>query len=185
MSISRRLSFLVFAALVVVSAVSCSTFERDWTARRRVATAPDSFVGCWEGTWTSAHNGHTGGLRAIVTPLAGGRFDVRYHATYDILVASLSFEYGLPVVVVRDGDALRFQGSADLGWYAGGEYSYDGTCRRGVLRSEYRAAIDHGVFELRRPVGPAAARSVALSQSRVPRRQADGRAAARETDSGA
>ena len=152
MSHARALSsWFVLAPFCAGVLASCSTFERDWQQRRRVAVAPGAFQGCWEGTWTSDWNGHSGGLRAIITPLSGSRYEVRFHATYDLVFLPLSFEHQTPMEVRRDGDAIRFKGTADLGFLAGGVFTYDGLCRGEVYRSDFDSTVDHGVFEMRRP----------------------------------
>ncbi len=148
------MSVLVFLP-VALTAVSCSTYEREWQERLRVDASPDSFQGCWEGTWLSHHNAHTGGLRAIITPLGGDQYEVSYHATYGLLGLPLTFEYSLPVTVSREADGtLLFTGSADLGTMGGGVYEYEGTCRDGHFQSTYKASIDHGIFEMRPAVRP-------------------------------
>jgi hypothetical protein len=152
MSRGRRfLIWLVLAPICIGTVASCSTFERDWQERRQVAVAPGAFQGCWEGTWTSDWNGHSGKLRAIITPISGARYNVRFHAVYDLLFAPLTFEYEMPMEIQRHGNAILFKGSADLGVLAGGEFMYDGACRGDIYRSDYDSSLDHGVFEMRRP----------------------------------
>src|SRR5688500_5612663 len=77
------------AVFVLVSCVaSCSFgYNRRWnTAAQQMATThPTDLAGAWEGTWKSEPTGHTGTLRAIVTPptisgMTGHHFD--YKATW-------------------------------------------------------------------------------------------------------
>jgi hypothetical protein len=140
--------------LVALGGAGCSTFNADFEKAR--TAAPDSadpapsapMLGAWEGTWLSAENGHTGGLRSIASALPDGRVEARYHATYGWF---FTFEYTVPMTVDRDGAACRFQGSADLGWMAGGMYTYDGRVEGDTFRCEYRSGSDHGTFTMSRP----------------------------------
>jgi hypothetical protein len=142
-----RLLLLGLAGLLA----GCSSFERDWRAAAALPAAADPLLGRWEGTWRSEVNGHHGGLRAIITRDAAGVYQARYRATYASL---FSFEHSLPMKVEREGGGARFEGSADLGWLAGGVYTYAGQAGEGRYTSTYRSKHDHGLFELQRSEGP-------------------------------
>ncbi|MEX2577853.1 MAG: hypothetical protein WD342_02250 [Verrucomicrobiales bacterium] len=80
----KTLSILL-STLVSVLTCSC-TFNRDWN--EAVANYREGKYktpgGPWTGTWTTRTNGHTGDLRAIVTPVPEeeNQYDFRYHATW-------------------------------------------------------------------------------------------------------
>jgi len=156
----RALRVPAMAGLVGMPFVAlggCSTFERDWEAAASAgAAAEGSLEGRWQGTWLSEVNEHTGDLRAIVTRRekdTGSQaeprpeYDARYHATYG---CCFSFEYTVPMTASREGETLRFEGSADLGWLAGGVYHYTGEVRGDEFHSTYKSEDDHGTFRMRR-----------------------------------
>src|SRR5262245_13583260 len=98
LSAARRIghfrSMTALSRLLVVCAAlactGCSTFKQEWREAAVQPTPVGSPAGRWEGTWTSAANGHHGRLRCIVTPQPDGthlfhfwaRFGKIFHATY-------------------------------------------------------------------------------------------------------
>jgi hypothetical protein len=140
---------LVMAAWAPLA--GCSSFERDWKAlgqEAEPAPEPEAGVeGRWDGTWLSDVNGHSGRLRCIVATDEAGTTRARYHATY---AGFLTFRYTVPMDVRREGDVWHFSSEADLGWFAGGRYEYEGTIAGDEFRSTYRSAHDHGTFDMRR-----------------------------------
>lgn len=135
-------------AAMLATAVGCSTFDQDWEASKGYALGIE---GRWEGDWSSDANGHHGGLRCLVTRRGDEGFDARYHATYQDWCGTLGFEYTVPMTVRRDVDGWALEGSADLGWLAGGVYEYDGRASVARFTCKFRSAGDHGVFTLQRP----------------------------------
>ncbi|MGH9360534.1 MAG: hypothetical protein ACRD2T_01350 [Thermoanaerobaculia bacterium] len=129
----------------------CSTFDRDFRSALGAHPDPEPLLGAWEGGWRSEVTGHTGGLRALITRAEKGGFRTRYRATYG---CCFSFEYTVEMTVEPRGEALGFRGSADLGWLAGGVYSYEGQVKGAEFTSAYRSKSDRGVFEMRRPSPP-------------------------------
>jgi hypothetical protein len=128
----------------------CSSFNRDWKAAA-VTTAPgDDVEGRWLGAWLSEVNGHTGQLRCLLSRDTSGRYQARFHAKYRKI---FSFGYTVPLTVEATNRVFKFQGDADLGWYAGGLYHYEGQVSPTNFFSTYRCAADHGTFQLTRP-GP-------------------------------
>ena len=144
---NRMLRFAAVLALVAAAA-GCSTFDDDWKAAQGFAVGIE---GRWEGTWSSDANGHTGGLRCLVTRRPDQGFDARYHATYSGCCGTVSFEYTVPMTVQDDPDGWRLRGSADLGWIAGGVYEYDGLATLRRFFCNYQSSGDHGIFSLERP----------------------------------
>jgi hypothetical protein len=48
-------------------------------------------------------------------------------------------------------DGFDFQGSANLGWYAGGTYQYNGHASVTNFHSTYSCKYDYGYFQMTRP----------------------------------
>jgi hypothetical protein len=141
-----RAGLLLTLGAIGLGAPACSSFERDWEGAAAVAPASD-LEGRWQGTWLSAVNGHSGGLRCLVTRRESGAYDARYHATYG---CCFSFEYTVELTAAPHGAGYILRGSADLGWLAGGVYSYETTVEGGKLRSTYTSEADHGTYEMTR-----------------------------------
>ena len=72
----------------------------------------------------------------------------RFHAKYKKV---LSFGYTAPLNVQQQRDRYGFSGEANLGWYAGGRYSYEGFATPTNFVSTYQCKSDHGTFQMGRP----------------------------------
>lgn len=133
----------VVAAVLLLSGCSL-TFHRHWNV---APVPPDSIEGQWEGLWKSDVNGHTGRLRCIVTRIADDQYRARFQAVYWKL-----FRFTHTVVLeTRETDGSHtLHGSANLGWWAGGEYKYEGETTATEFTARYESSRDHGVFEMRR-----------------------------------
>ena len=148
-----QISLAALALFLILGATGCSTFNRDWKA---AAVSPDSangIEGRWLGTWLSEVNGHTGQLRCLISKQTAGRYQARFHAKYRKI---LSFGYTVELSATETGGTNIFQGYADLGWYAGGEYHYEGRATPARFSSTYSSKADHGTFEMTRPPLPPA-----------------------------
>jgi hypothetical protein len=105
-------------------------------------------AGRWEGSWRSDANGHTGRLRCVVTPLGPNRYRAHFHAVYWKI---FRFAYAVELNArAADGGRTAFQGAADLGWWAGGRYSYAGDAGAADFAATYNSRYDHGVFRMQR-----------------------------------
>jgi len=110
--------------------------------------------GRWEGEWRSEKTGHKGRLQCVIEPTEGEDYLAHYRAHYGGI---LSYSYAVPMRVHQEGNAVLFNGQADLGWLAGGVYTYEGTILhpadppRATFYATYKARSDHGVFEMARP----------------------------------
>jgi hypothetical protein len=142
----RAIILLLFAGGAALLA-ACSTFERDWDAHVPAQETASGAEGRWSGIWASTASGHSGGLRCILHEDEAGTLHARYRATY---ARVLTFEYTVPMTLLREGDTYRFSGAADLGWLAGGRYEYEGTVVGDRFESTYRCESDRGVFRMRR-----------------------------------
>lgn len=105
--------------------------------------------GRWKGEWRSEWNGHSGGLRCLMTGKDEERLRARFFSTYASL---LFFTHEIVFHVVGEQDSvLHFEGEQDLGLAFGGVYRYEGTVAGDSFRANYTAENgDHGVFEMQR-----------------------------------
>lgn len=136
------------ALLSLLLLCGCSSFNRDWRQAAHPPVAPDSIEGRWEGSWISDVNGHNGKLRCLLTHEEGGRYRARFRATYWKV---LRFSYAVPLAFHQHDTGWEFNGEANLGKLAGGDYYYEGRASLTNLHSTYRSKHDRGRFELRRP----------------------------------
>ncbi len=142
---------LLLLPLCALFLVGCGSFERQW--KRSVAeykagetVAP---AGPWVGTWTTTTNGHTGNLRAIVTPAEDkpGEYDFRYHATWARI---LSGSYKVRFPVRRSGGVHRIDGDQKLGIF--GKFRHRATISKNRFEATYsNDKGDLGAFEMKRP----------------------------------
>jgi hypothetical protein len=124
------------------------TFNHAWTEAAKERYSTNSLLGSWEGTWLSEVNGHSGNLRCVVTLKDDGTYRARFHATYKKV---LGFGYKVPLKATETNGVFRFNGEADLGWWAGGVYNYEGYAEDTNFFSTYRCKYDHGTFQMMRP----------------------------------
>ncbi|MFT5124972.1 MAG: hypothetical protein ACI97B_003611, partial [Verrucomicrobiales bacterium] len=131
----NALRTLILIALTL-TLTSCSTaYNRAWK-NFEDPTPADAFTGKWKGTWTSTYNGHTGGLRAMITRQEGDGYLARFHATY---AKVLQFSHHNTFTATRKGEQILFEGENDLGKLAGGIYKYKGTVEGDHFDSTYVA----------------------------------------------
>jgi hypothetical protein len=129
--------------------VGCSSYETQWNAAAERPVQAESIEGRWEGTWSSGADGHTGGLRCVITRTGPDTYQADYRATYWKI---FSFGYSMPLHVdQQEGQQVNFEGTADLGWLAGGEYHYEGRADPAEFLCEYRSKFDFGMFRMKRP----------------------------------
>lgn len=149
-AVVRQRTLLLVALAAAALSGGCSRFHRDWESRLQLdrANRPEGMAGCWSGTWTSETNGHHGGLRCIMTPRGDGRFSARFRATY---CGILPFEQTVLLSAEERGGLWRFRGEENLGWLAGGVFTYEGEASGDRFMSRYTSASDRGVFEMARP----------------------------------
>jgi hypothetical protein len=126
----------------------CATFNHDWELAAKQPAPPGGLQGRWQGTWISEVNQHTGALRCVVTQKDDGTCRARFHATYN---KALTFGYTVALKVEPDTNGFKFSGDANLGWYAGGVYHYEGRADGTNFFSTYSCKYDHGTFQMARP----------------------------------
>ena len=151
---SRRFVLLLVLFTAPLPLTGCSRFESDWRspavarAASQAQQAGDQLGGRWKGSWKSRANGHSGGLRCIMTRLDDDTYRAQFHATFGLV---FQFDYTVNMDVRRENEVTYFGGKADLGRMAGGMYTYDGHADGTVFHSTYRSGNDHGYFRMRRP----------------------------------
>jgi hypothetical protein len=143
-----RSLFSVALLTLFLSSCRSSHFETQWRSATAKNYPSKSIEGPWQGTWLSHGNGHHGKLRCIVGPASGkaGAHTFDYHATWAHL---LSGGFSTAAVVKQKGDTASFKGEQCLGKY--GTFECDALIKAGQFHSTYKAAGDHGVFEMTRP----------------------------------
>ncbi|MGB0582354.1 MAG: hypothetical protein ACPGVU_21895 [Limisphaerales bacterium] len=144
----KNLRTMIATACALVLLTGCSGFNRDWKNASAEPLKTDSIEGTWKGTWLSDHNGHNGGLRAIITKLDADTYNARFHATY---MRILTFGQTVDLTVKQEGTNYTFTGEADLGKAYGGIYTYKGKMTTKDFFSTYNCSIDHGTFKMSRP----------------------------------
>ena len=138
----------VCGAMLLLGGAGCSTFNRDWKTSEQTVAQTNDIQGRWEGTWLSQTKGHHGSLRCLLTRETDYQYEARFHATYWKV---FRFGYAVQLIATPADGAYQFRGDADLGWLAGGTYHYEGTVTPTNFFSTYRAAGDHGIFQMHRP----------------------------------
>ena len=132
-----------------MAATGCSTFNRDWQRASATSAPARDIDGRWEGSWLSDRNGHHGRLRCLVSRLDDQSYRARFKASYWKL---FHFSYAVDLQVTREPPgSLNFQGGANLGWWGGGIYQYDGQATPTNFFSTYKSEYDHGTFRMARP----------------------------------
>jgi len=156
-------ALLPLAPLFLLAACGSARFERAWEAsaapRGAAATAAVASVAIpsgaaveprerWEGSWRSAWNGHSGGLRGLLWRVDEQHLHIWFLSTYARI---LSFEHAtLFHLTPRADGSFTLAGQQDLGALAGGVYRYEGTLDDQHFEAHYTAENgDHGTFELR------------------------------------
>jgi hypothetical protein len=132
------------AVVAVVLLSGCATFHRDW---QRAPVPADSIEGRWDGFWRSDVDGHSGRLRCIMTKLDDRRYQARFQARYWKI---LRFSYTVMLDVEHTNGKYNFAGAADLAWWAGGQYKYEGAATATNFLARYESKHDHGIFQMSR-----------------------------------
>src|SRR5262245_16667303 len=134
---------------LAMAATGCSTFNRDWKRASVSPTPARDIDGRWEGSWLSESNGHHGRLRWLVSRLDDRSYRAHFKATY---WKFLRFGYTANLQVTGETPGpFSFRGQADLGWWGGGIYHYDGHATATNFLSTYNSKYDHGTFRMARP----------------------------------
>jgi len=142
-------ALLVVASLLLFT--GCSHFDHDWAATAGIQpNGLQDITGRWQGTWQSAADGHSGGLRCIVTRVNETTYHAAFFATY---ASILHFTYDMNLSAHPQGEVMIFEGQSDLGPLAGGLYHYDGHANSTDFFANYKCSYDNGTFTMKRPGG--------------------------------
>ena len=126
----------------------CSSFDRQWKQASAQPAPGADILGRWQGTWKSDASGHNDPLRCLITRTDQGEYQARFHAKYHTV---LTFGYTVKLQVTQSGENFQFRGDANLHWWAGGMYDYEGKATATNFFSTYRCKYDHGTFQMTRP----------------------------------
>lgn len=142
---------LLILPLAALLLSSCASYERRWD--QSVADYESGKVtspaGPWAGTWSTKTNGHTGDLRAIVTPAPNqpGEYDFHYHATW---ARFFSGAYKVRYPVTGSRGRYFANGQEKLGIF--GSFGHKATITDKSFKATYsNDKGDLGDFLLRRP----------------------------------
>lgn len=145
-SVMRVLGLAALTA-VAFTAAGCSSFNRKWREAERSGASASGMAGRWEGKWQSSVNGHSGRLRCLISGVDDGLYDARYQARY---WGFLTFHYTVPLRTSQSEPPFHFNGQANLGWWAGGVYHYEGVVDTNSFISSYSSKADKGEFRMSR-----------------------------------
>lgn len=146
-----RVPLMLLAALLLCT----GCYQARWSAAGRQPTPAGGIDGRWTGTWRSTASGHSGGLRCIVSEVTPHTFKADFQASYAWL---FTFSYQATMRIKAADPATRpgyayFAGEQNLGWLAGGLYTYDGKVGTTEFFCDYRSKDDRGTFQMTRPGG--------------------------------
>lgn len=143
----------ILAGVVVLCCLSAlaargASFEDEWKAALARPIATNEITGPWQGAWTSKKNGDSDKLRCLITKISEREYQARFRAHYWKI---FRFSYTVVLRAAPQEGEIPFQGDANLGWYAGGNYHYAGKAGATNFFSTYKSKADFGEFQLRRP----------------------------------
>ena len=142
------------AVLSSILLCGCSTFNAEWREAAKTPSPTNDIAGRWEGRWLSNVNGHNEKLRALITPVDTNHYDVKFRAAYKKWI-TIHFGYTVRMEVTADTNgSVTFRGSEDLGFLAGGIYTYAGRATPTNFYSTYDSKYDRGTFQMGRPDEP-------------------------------
>lgn len=136
--LAGRLPFIAACLILACAAVA---------AEPKAAPKADLLVGEWAGTWSSTSNSMDGALRCKVTRGDDGKYTAVFDATF---ARVFSFKSTVTLTVEADGEKWHYKGEKDLGWLAGGVYTYEGDTDGKEFHSTYSSSFDKGTFQMKR-----------------------------------
>lgn len=148
MKIPRLCSLVLLLAGAFMLSSCGSHFNRAWKTATTSPIPANSIEGPWTGSWLSHGNGHHGELRCVIEPDTKSNGDriFLYHAIWG---GVLSGDFESVHHVKQQGGNATFTADSHLGIY--GQFHAEGTIKNGHFKASYKAAGDHGVFEMKRP----------------------------------
>ncbi len=118
--------------------------DRRW--ERATFDPAATLEGRWEGTWDSETTGQQGPLRCLVTHLEEDRYDFHFRVAWKFL----SLAWRLEIQARNEGRAILLQGKRDIGFFLGGEYTFEGTVEGSRMSARYQSSKERGTFALER-----------------------------------
>lgn len=149
---------LTLGLLLLTCLPSCGfAFRSAW----KKAPVTSGVEGKWKGTWLSDANGHHGDLRCVVSkaelpdygagkgaePIPAPR-SFFYRATWKKILSG-SYRSVHTVKKQKDG-SYKFSGEHKMPDWAGGLYHYEGTIKGDEFKANYKCAMDHGTYTMKR-----------------------------------
>ncbi|MCA9251788.1 MAG: hypothetical protein R3E58_09820 [Phycisphaerae bacterium] len=143
---TRWISCLI-ACVSLALASGCSRFDKNWKEAGQQDFPESGLAGRWMGTWTSEADGHSGELKCLVTDLNGGAYQAAFRSKFGGI---FRFDHTTTLYAVNLRGMWTFEGSEDLGLFAGGLYTYKGKAGSNKFFSTYKSRNDEGSFEMYR-----------------------------------
>ena len=143
---------LAIALSILLMTIGCSSFNKKWEQATAVSVPADDVVGPWEGKWQSRKGHGSGKLLCVIEQATDTNdpkapYTAHFRATFWGIFKS---SYSIPLTR-QDGAANTFEGEKDLGWLAGGLYTYRADITPTTFNAKYESKGDSGLFELARP----------------------------------
>lgn len=150
---ATRLGLVLF--VLVATCGGCSSFNERWEQAVSQPIPTDDITGPWEGRWQS-RKGHGGGkLKAVIerAPSAATAEEASYIAHFRATWWGIfKSSYSVPLTHDRAAGGNVFAGEQDLGWLAGGTYTYGAEITPTSFDASYQSeGGDSGIFQLTRP----------------------------------
>lgn len=137
----------LIACVSLALASGCSRFDKNWKEAGQQDFPESGLAGRWMGTWTSEADGHSGELKCLVTDLNGGAYQAAFRSKFGGI---FRFDHTTTLYAVNLRGMWTFEGSEDLGLFAGGLYTYKGKAGSNKFFSTYKSRNDEGSFEMYR-----------------------------------
>ena len=147
----------MFLPLALLLVAGCSAFESDYSKlAAEKLEAPQPVAGAWVGRWQSSR-GHGGGeLRAVIAADSGAAVAANktYTGRFKAKWGFFTTEYTSAVQTqtdIRKMATVAFHIETNLGFFAGGTYTMDGSSTPTTFVGTYKSNGDEGTIELQRP----------------------------------
>ena len=101
----------------------------------------------WGETYVDFEEGLNTAVRKLRDALSDSPGSPRFIET----VPRRGYRFIAPLQVTEAGALCEFKGQANLHWWAGGVYTYEGRADGTNFVSMYRCKYDHGTFQMDRP----------------------------------
>ncbi len=111
------------------------------------SASADEPTGVWKGRWYSQRTGHSGPMRATITPAGNGQYDARFSGRF---AGVIPFAYRTPLVATSsDGITTTLVASKKLGPILG-SYQMQAIQVGNQFQAGFTAGKDSGSFRMNR-----------------------------------